>query len=161
MTMSILTGLLIINGKDIYTEFGAFLAEDAQDKHTNYDALLEMPRLKEQPEVSIREENGVRTPNVLTQCFEPRDIVLQFAIEANNKTEFLRRYIAFIRFLKQGDNGWLTIRLTDLNLEFRVRMTESSGYTQLTPFAGNSVAAIFKIRFREPVPAFEPIPATD
>lgn len=153
----ILNGLLLINGTDIYEAFGAFLAEEAQDKHTNYDALLEIPRLKDQPEVSIREEDGVRSPETLTQCFEARDIVLQFAITADNDAEFLRRYFSFIRFLKEGDGGWLTIRLTDLQLEFRVRMTAASGYSQLTPFGVSAVAALFKIRFREPKPAFTPV----
>ena len=37
--MSILKGVLLINGTDIYEEFGTFLAETAQDEHKNYDEL--------------------------------------------------------------------------------------------------------------------------
>ncbi len=90
--MSILTGLLLINGTDIYEEFGTFLAETAQDEHKNYDELLKMPALKKQPEVSIREEDGVRTAQSLVQTFEARDITLRFALEAADDAAFLRRY---------------------------------------------------------------------
>lgn len=155
--MELLNGLLLINGVDIYQKYGAFLAEEAQDKHTNYDALLAMPPIKKQPEVSIREENGVRTPETLDLCFEARDIELQFAIVATGGADFLQRYFSFIRFLRSGDGGWLTIRLTDLGIEFRVRLKETGGYSQLTPFGPGCVAARFRIRFREPKPDFGPV----
>lgn len=157
----LLTGLLLINGVDIYQEFGAFLAEEAQDKHTNYDALLAMPPIKAQPEVSIREEDGVRTPETLDLHFEARDIELQFAIVASGCTEFLQRYFAFVRFLRSGEDGWLTIRLTDIGLDFRVRLKEAAWYSQLTPFGPNCVAARFKVRFREPKPDFSPVQTVD
>ena len=44
--MDILEGLLLINGTDVYTQYSAFLAETAADKHENYDALLAPPPLK-------------------------------------------------------------------------------------------------------------------
>ena len=70
--MDILEGLLLINGTDVYTQYGAFLAETAADKHENYDALLAPPPLKELTEVSIREEDGVRLPDTLPQAFDAR-----------------------------------------------------------------------------------------
>ena len=89
--MEVLEGLFFINDTDVYARFGAFLAETAEDRHDNYDSLLAPPTLKEQPEVSFREENGVRTPDTLTQAFDARDIMLRFAITAPDDTAFLSR----------------------------------------------------------------------
>ena len=52
----ILEGLLLINQTDVYARFGAFLAETGEDRHDNYDSLLAPPALKQQAEVSIRED---------------------------------------------------------------------------------------------------------
>ena len=60
----ILEGLLLINQTDVYARFGAFLAETAEDRHDNYDSLLAPPALKQQAEVSIQEEDGVRMPDI-------------------------------------------------------------------------------------------------
>lgn len=154
MTMDILEGLLLVNGTDVYTQYGAFLAETAEDKHENYDALLAPPALKEQTEVSIREENGVRLPDVLTQTFDARDIRLLFAIVAPDAATFLLRYADFVRFLKEGDGGWLTLYVTDLQLEFRTYVTTISEYSQLTGFSGQ-VTATFRVTLREPNPDFK------
>ncbi len=148
----ILEGLLLINGVDIYNEFGAFLAEKSENDNTNYNSLMAIPNLKEVPEVSIQEEDGVRSPDILSAAFKSRDIVLQFAIIAEDDATFINRYVSFINFLKTGINGWLTIRLNDVGLEYRVRLLGTSGYSQITPFGSSKVAAHFQIKFREPNP---------
>ena len=153
--MSILEGLFLINDADIYTRFGAFLAETAADRNTNYEALLLPPSLKEQPSVSFPDEDGERLPDTLTQVFEGRDITLQFAIVAPDDRTFLSRYVGFVRFLKEGDGGWLTLHLTDVGLQFRVYLVSSTGYSQLVPFGQGQVAALFSVRFHEPQPTFE------
>lgn len=155
--MSILNGLLTINGTDIYEQFGAFLAETAQDEHKNYDALLQMPSLKKQAEVSISEEDGVRMAPKLVQTFEPRDITLTFAIEAQSDEAFLRRYLSFVQFLKTGNDGWLDVHLSDLDMTFRVYLKGAGDYSQLTPFGSASVVALFKVQLREPQPTFKPV----
>ena len=130
----ILEGLLLINQTDVYARFGAFLAETAEDRHDNYDSLLAPPALKQQAEVSIQEEDGVRMPDILTQTYEARDITLRFAIVASNDVSFFTRYASFVKFLKEGDDGWLALHLTDVGLKFRVYMTGFSDYSQLAPF---------------------------
>lgn len=157
----VLEGLFLINGTDIYTQYGAFLAEKEKDGNDNYDSLLQFPGLKEQPKVSLQDEDGERTPDVVAQAYEARDITLQFAIAAPDARTFLTRYLAFMRFLKEGDDGWLTLRLTDVGLQFRVYMVSSPGYSQLVPFGRGEVAASFTVKFHEPQPAFELAPRTD
>lgn len=159
--MSILAGLFLINGTDVYTEFGAFLAETEADSNDNYNSLLQTPELKEQPKVSLQDEDGERTPDVIVQAYEARDITLQFAISAPDARTFLTRYFAFMRFLKEGDDGWLTLHLTDVGLQFRVYLVSSPGYSQLVPFGRGEVAAFFSVRFHEPQPTFELAAQTD
>lgn len=151
----VLAGLFLINGTDIYTRFGAFLAETEADNNDNYNSLLQTPDLKEQPKVSLQDEDGERTPDVIVQAYEARDITLQFAIAAPDARTFLSRYFAFMRFLKEGDDGWLTLRLTDVGLQFRVYLVSSPGYSQLVPFGRGEVAAFFLVKFYEPQPTFE------
>lgn len=151
----VLAGLFLINGTDIYTRFGAFLAETEADNNDNYNSLLQTPDLKEQPKVSLQDEDGERTPDVIVQAYEARDITLQFAIAAPDARMFLSRYFAFMRFLKEGDDGWLTLRLTDVGLQFRVYLVSSPGYSQLVPFGRGEVAAFFSVKFHEPQPTFE------
>lgn len=157
----VLAGLFLINGTDIYTQYGTFLAEKEEDGNDNYDSLLQFPGLKEQPKVSLQDEDGERTPDVVAQAYEARDITLQFAIAAPDARTFLTRYFAFMRFLKEGDDGWLTLRLTDVGLQFRVYMVSSPGYSQLVPFGRGEVAASFTVKFHEPQPALELAPQPD
>ena len=105
--------------------------------------------------MSFADEDGERLADTLTQVFEGRDITLQFAIAAPDARTFLTRYFAFMRFLKEGDDGWLTLRLTDVGLQFRVYMVSSPGYSQLVPFGRGEVAASFTVKFHEPQPTFE------
>ena len=62
-------------------------------------------------------------PDILTQTYEARDITLRFAIVASNDVSFFTRYASFVKFLKEGDDGWLALHLTDVGLKFRVYMT--------------------------------------
>lgn len=151
----VLAGLFLINGTDVYTQYGAFLAEEAEDGNVNYNSLLQTPELKEQPKVSLQDEDGERTPDVIVQAYEARDITLQFAISAPDARTFLTRYFAFMRFLKEGDDGWLTLHLTDVGLQFRVYLVSSPGYSLLVPFGRGEVAATFTVKFHEPQPTFE------
>lgn len=152
--MAVLENLLKINNIDVYARFGAFLAETAEDEHENYDSLMAMPQLKEQVEVSVREEDGVRMPATIAQSFEPRDITLRFAIVAPDDRTFIARYFSFIEFLRSGNGGWLDISLEDVGLTFHVYMRKASSYSQTIPFGRGEVAAIFSIVFREPRPSF-------
>ncbi len=149
--MEILRGLLYINGKDVYSEYGAFLTEDTVGQNTNYAELLTPPKTKPYTAVSFREDDGEKLPDVLPDpAFEPRDVSLYFAILADTPAIFLTKYHAFVSLLK---SGWLEIRLPELNQTYKMYYQECSGYEQLTPIDGQ-VAAKFKVKLREPVPQF-------
>ena len=151
--MTILNNLLLINGVDVFVTYGAFLAEDRDGEMANYSALLKPPAAKPHVCVNFREQNGEKLPSVLVPAFEARDIVLQFAILAANKTIFLQKYAAFVAFLKNGASGWLNIHLPELSKTYRVYYMSCTEYGQLTSFE-TDVAAKFSVKFREPEPSF-------
>jgi hypothetical protein len=147
--MKILEGLLFINETDIYVEYGAFLTEDKAGDNTNYAALLKPSAMKPYVAVSFREENGEKLPEELLPRWEARDITLQFAIIADNAATFKTNYKAFIVFLK---SGWLDIDVPELDETFKMYFVSCTDYEQLTPVSATTVAAKFKVKFREPNP---------
>ena len=70
-----LTGYMVINGKDAWTEYSAFLCEDRPEDSTNVTELLKPPEMKEYTAVDFRERNGEELPQQLPlpRC-KPRDL---------------------------------------------------------------------------------------
>lgn len=152
--MEFLKGLLLINGVDVYTEYGVFLSEDKEGDTKNYSSLLKPPATKAHTAVSFREHDGEKLPDTLLPAWEARDVSLQFALIADDRKQFLARHSAFLEFLKAGDKGWLSIFLSELERTFRMYYKDCSDYTNLTDFE-NGVAAKFMVKFREPAPSFK------
>ena len=155
MDNAALKNLVVINGTDIWTEFGAFLTEEKKGGRENLTAIMPPSKVKGHVAVNIREENGSKYSEHLEVKNEERDVTLHFALFAETKSEWLRRYMDFISFLKTGDNGWLNMRFTELNLTMRMFFVESPSYKPLTYLWKEGVqASRFKVKFREPVPSF-------
>ncbi|MDO4202280.1 MAG: hypothetical protein Q4D25_09230 [Bacteroidales bacterium] len=149
----ILGGLVLINGTDIWSEYGVFLMEEKKGNRENLNAIMTASKVKEHVGVDIREQNGKRYSNTLTVTNEERDVTLHFAQYASTKAEWLTKYMAFIQFLKTGNDGWLNITFTELNLTLRVFYVECGGYKALTYLWKEGVqASSYKVRFREPNP---------
>ena len=62
----ILSGLVLVNGTDIWTEYGVFLVEDRRGGMENLTAILTPSRAKKDTAVDIREEHGEKYSAVLT-----------------------------------------------------------------------------------------------
>lgn len=152
--MDIREGLLYINDKDVFKTYGTFLTEEKEGEFSNYDTLIKPPAMKSHVAVSFREEDGEKLPDILTPAFEPRDITLFFAILAEDKAAFIKRFSAFVELLKTGADGtgWLNIFVPELGKTYRVYYQSCSQYSQLTTLEGGEVAARFKVKFREPKP---------
>ncbi len=149
----ILGGLVVINGTDIWEEYGAFLTEEKSGGMDNLTAILTPSKAKEDTEVNIREEQGEKYSAVLVPRNEPRDVTLSFALTNATQVGWMNSYFAFINFLKQGKDGWLDIKLTQLGLTMHVKYKESTKFTPLTYLWKEGVhAGRFKVKFREPVP---------
>lgn len=150
-----LKGLLIINGTDVWTEFGAFLVEEKKGGRENLTAILAPAKAKSHVGVNIREHNGTKYSSKLDTKSEERDVTLHFAMFAKTKSEWLRNYAAFISFLKEGKDGWLQVRFPDLDLTMRMFYVDASSFKPLTYLWKEGVqASRFKVKFKEPEPSF-------
>lgn len=155
MESEALKGLVTINGKDIWTEFGAFLTEEKKGGRENLTALLTASKVKAHVGVNIREENGAKYSEELTVRNEQRTVRLHFALFADTKKGWLDRYAGFISFLKQGNKGWLEMTFAELNLTIKVFYVENGDFTPLTYLWKEGVhAGRFKVTFQEPDPTF-------
>ena len=149
----ILSGLVLMNGTDIWEEYGVFLAEEKRGGMDNLTAILTPSKAKADTAVNIREEQGEKYSPTLTPRNEPRDVTLCFALYAKTRAGWLRSYLSFIRFLKEGKDGWIDILLPQLELTLRVKYSDSPKFTPLTYLWKEGVhAGRFKVKFREPVP---------
>ena len=148
-----LKGLVIINGKDIWTEFGAFLTEEKKGGRDNLTSIMAPSKAKSHVAVNIRETNGSRYSEKLDVANEERDVTLHFALMAPTRSAWLRQYRSFITFLKTGRDGWLDVNFPELELTLRMFYVDSPAYRPLTYLWREGVhASRFKVRFREPEP---------
>lgn len=149
----ILSGLVLINGTDIWLEHGVFLAEEKRGGMDNLTSIMTASKLKKDTAVNIREQDGEKYSQTLVPRNEPRDVTLCFALYNKTQAGWMKKYVDFITFLKQGNAGWLDIRFPQLDMTLRVKYTECSKFTPLTYLWKEGVhAGRFKIKFREPVP---------
>lgn len=153
--METLEGLVIINGTDIWKEYGVFLTEEKKGGRENLTAIMMPAKAKTHVGVNIREHDGVKYSADLNPKSEERDVTLHFALFAPTKEQWLSRYRAFISFLKQGEKGWLRVRLSELDLTMTMFYVDSSNFKPLTYLWKEGVQANrFKVKFREPEPSF-------
>ena len=144
---------MLINGTDIWKEYGVFLTEEKKGGRENLNAILTPSKAKEHVGVDIREHNGKKYAKTLLPANAERDVTLHFAQYAKTRQEWIAKYMAFIQFLKTGKDGWLTITFTELNLSLKVFYMDSSSYTALTSLWKEGVqASRYKVKFRDPDP---------
>lgn len=149
----ILGGLVLVNGADIWTIYGAFLVEDKRGGMDNLTAILTPSKAKADTAVDIREEDGEKYSAVLTPRNEARDVTLHFALYNKTQAGWLKKYFEFINFLKQGKDGWLDISFPQLDLTLHVKYADSPKFKPLTYLWKEGVhAGKFKVKFREPKP---------
>lgn len=144
---------MYINGVDIWQRYGVFLTEEKKGGRENLTAILTPSKVKEHVGVNIRELDGKKYSQHLTVTNQERDVTLHFAQYAQTRDAWLQNYMDFIQFLKTGDNGWLSVRFTELDLTLRMFYVDSSAYRALTYLWKEGVqASRYKVRFREPAP---------
>lgn len=149
----ILGGLVKINDVDIWTAYGVFLVEEKRGGMENLTAILSPSKTKKEVAVNIREADGEKYSDTLTPRNEARDVELHFALYAKTRAAWMQNYFGFINFLKQGTNGWLNIKFTQLSLTLRVKYSDSGKFRPLTYLWKEGVhASRFKVKFREPEP---------
>lgn len=151
----VLSGQVLVNGTDIWDEYGAFLVEEKRGGMENLKAIMMPSKVKGHTGVDIREEDGKRYPDELTVANEERDVTLHFALYAATASEWMQNYAAFIGMLKTGDDGWLEVEFPELDVTLKMFYVECSDYKPLTYLWQEGVqASRFKVKFREPEPVF-------
>lgn len=146
---------MIINGTDIWNEFGAFLTEKKAGGMENLTAIMTPSKVKGHVGVNIREHDGTKYSDKLEVKNEERDVTLYFAIYAPTVSGWLSRYRSFIAFLKQGADGWLEFSFPTLGMTMRMFYQSCPGYEPLTYLWQEGVqASRFKVTFKEPEPSF-------
>ncbi len=143
-----------INDIDIYTTYGAFLAEERRGGRNNLNEILKASKVKEQTGVDIHENRGTEYPEVLNVQNLQRDFTLTFAITAATRALWIEKYMLFIQFLKSGQAGWLTMNFQTLGpLTIRCFYLNSTDMSTLSYiWLEGQQAALFKVTFREPKP---------
>ncbi|RHB27243.1 hypothetical protein [Bacteroides stercoris] len=146
-----LTGYMVINGKDAWTEYSAFLCEDSPEDSTNMAELLKPPEMKEYTAVDFRERNGEELPEQLPlpRC-KARDLTLYLAVYASSLSECETRRLALMQALMQG---WVTLRVKGISMEYRLYYKAATPADILTDALDGTAVARWKIKFREPKPA--------
>lgn len=154
--MDELEGQVTINGEDIWTEYGAFLAEEKRGGRDNLKAIMAPSASKSHVGVDIRERNGVKYSAKLDTRNKERDVTLHFTIIADNAKAWMARYRAFLGLLKKGEDGWLEITFVAIGVTLRVFYVSSTEFTPLANLWHNGMkqASRFKVTFREPEPVF-------
>ena len=153
MATGILEGKVLVNGTDIWKEYGVFLCEKKRGDRNNLKAIMAPAKTKTHVAVDIKEEDGEKYSAALTVRNEARDVKLTFALMADTRDAWLAQYRAFIAFLKQGDDGWLDIRFPDLGMTLHVFYKDGSDYEPLTYlWQEGKQASRFTVAFREPKP---------
>lgn len=141
-------GLVTINNIDIYTEYGAFLAETSATETNNMNELLKLPPAKVITQVGFRERNGVELPENLDIKFESIERTLQFCIQGDNDADRLNKYNNFCNALTAG---LLNINVTGYRLYKMVYQEMPTAPVWYKTFSGKSTV-VFKITFLEPNP---------
>lgn len=151
----VLKGQVLVNGKDIWEEYGAFLREEQPDDDANLAALLAPSKPKVHVAVDFREQNGEKYSKRLVVRSEARDVTLQLAIMAKNRAEFLLRYATFVKMLKEGEDGWTTWSFPTIGLVMKMICTDFSSFQSLSSmWVEGEQCGAFKVTMREPEPSF-------
>ena len=149
----ILSNMVLVNGVDIWLEYHAFLREEKQGDEENLTALLTPSKMKSHVAVNFREQDGEKYSDKLLAKSEARDVTLHFAIMADSKADFLLRYMRFVKFIKEGMDGWTVWQFPTLGLEMKMFCVEFHPFESLSNIWVESAhCGAFKVTLHEPAP---------
>lgn len=120
-----LTGLLYIDGADAYTEYGVFVEKGG------YKGLVGMPAFKSVSVTEWAEYDGEEA-DLTEPVLNARTVSISFCIADVRKAEDL--YDAFC------DEAYHSLRFTDLDKEYRLRMTSTGSFSSLVRLGKLTVA---------------------
>lgn len=147
--MTDLTGYVTINGKDVWTEYFAFLCEDKVDDNFNFEELQKPLEMKEYTTVEFRERDGEELPDELpSPRYKARDVTLYIAVYASTLSEYNTRRAAFMEAIRAG---WVNLKVKDLPATYRFYYKGTTDAKVITDVTGTTIGR-WKVKFREPKP---------
>lgn len=152
--MEITKGLLYINDKDAAQEWGVFLTEKKEGEWINYEALLKPSTTKELTVVDNPDADGEELPEEIELHLQARDVELYFCLWAESAQAYFVNYGRFFTMLRTGKDGWLEVRLPEIDRTFRLRYLGATETEQLTPIGEGGVCSRMRLKFREPKPLY-------
>ena len=149
--MTDLTGYVTINGKDVWTEYFAFLCEDKMDDNFNFEELQKPLEMKEYTTVEFRERDGEELPDELpSPRYKARDVTLYIAVYASTLSEYNIRRAAFMEAIRAG---WVNLKVKELPATYRFYYKGTTDSKIITDVTGTTIGR-WKVKFREPKPGF-------
>lgn len=145
---NILTGLLTINGTDIWTQYKAFLAEK-DNAHLNMDALLRLPKVKDITTVDFRERDGVDLPANVNIKLKSIERTLQFAIIASSEAE---RFTLYKSFLEKIRSGKLEMVIKDYRTYMMIYQEMPSDPEWYQAYDKEHYITVFQVKFLDYAP---------
>lgn len=145
---NILTGLLTINGTDVWLQYRAFLAEK-DNAHLNMDALLRLPKVKDITTVDFRERDGVDLPANVNIKLKSIERTLQFAIIASSEAE---RFTLYKSFLEEIRSGKLEMVVKDYRTYSMIYQEMPSDPEWYQAYDKEHYITIFQIKFLDYAP---------
>lgn len=113
-------GKFYINGKDVFTEFGAVFMKGT------YEALLKPVGMKQFITNNSRLEHGVRyVANANTAKTNERNIQLSLFISGSSELDYLSKVAALMNEL---ENGSFTLKVTDLGYVYHLVYSDCASY---------------------------------
>jgi hypothetical protein len=144
----IVSGLLYVNGEDLFLSCGAFLSEERQGDTKNYDALMMLAKAKPRTAVDFPERAGKDYGDDVTTVLDERQVTLRFSIEAADVADFMAKRRQLMQLFC---SGMLSFRFPELGATYHFLYEENTQWSQLTDFSGKVYASCL-IRFTEPNP---------
>lgn len=145
-----LTGFLLINGTDAWTEYGAFLGETEEGGHVNMDALFRMPKAKDITTVDFRERNGVELPQNPNVKLSSIERTLQFWLRGNSASDRLDKYQRMMTLITSGMLAIAVKNYRTYNMVYQDMPADPEWYES---YEGDRFYVLFSLKFLEPQPS--------
>ena len=143
-----MTGEMLINGIDVYKEFGVTPLKGT------FDEVMKPVAVKSPLAIELENEDGERVyfPDDIA-LLAARDLTVPLAIVAYNSDDFYAKKLAFERLLRTGP---FLMFFPKVNFGITCYFSDCNQYTQLEAIqlgATKRVSAVLSVKLREPNPA--------
>lgn len=136
-----MNGMWKINGKDLYTEFGARVLKDS------YAEILAPPRIKERLEHDLPDRHGVEVDTSSPLVYKAHSYKINVLIVGASRADFWAKYRAF--FAQIARPAPFTLYVADLGVCVTLLYTGASCTRKPRSLKSGRVAVAYEISVKE------------